>query len=1034
MSKRTNRGTFAPGVSGNPAGRRAKNRLDDWQNFATGAGIFGRDKRIGAQFNLHQLSFDQLKDLWLGDDLASRAVETIPREALRQGYDITISSAQDHNAQNQAKGSAMDPTELAAEVTQKLDILGADEYLEIVGAYERGYGGGALLIGANDGQSDLTQPLNLNRVRSIDWITPLEARELMPLYAYADPRAPKFGQPEIYQLTSRSVLPSYSGNYQSATMLIHESRLIPFPGIRVSRYQVTTARGGWGESVLNRLFRVLRDFNTAWSSAGVLVTDFAQSVIKIAGLWEALALDGNQAFANRLAAMEYGRSVVNALTIDAGDDYSRQQTPLTGLPDLLEKFAVRLAAACDMPLTLLFGTSPAGLNATGESDVRFFYDRVASYQKRKMEPALRRLCQVIFRTIGNKQEPDKWSVKFRPLWQDSAKDKATAMFSQAQADNIWITAGVLSPEEVASSHWGKGEYDPNLAVNFEAREAQEAAAQSPVSAEDLNAMDPNHYMYQPPPEPGTAVPPGEVPAPGKPAAPDPNTKPVSHVQLEDSADDARARVLKQLGEDYPDDKLDWVRKASWTGPRNVDLDKIDTQNKAKWRAQSDDARVTKFMKHIKKDKVKPIILVDRPGKDKMMIADGHHRFLAHEKLDRPPLAFVAKVDKNTGDWDEFHDSQKRKDQDEPAVVCRSCAGVEVAVEVLGGEAREGFAGEIVVPYDYGYIPGVKGADGDSLDAMIGPNVQSKHVFVFQQMLPREGGEWIYLQDKVMLGFDNESQARAAMVALHNGNKRYVGPCREISPTDLVTAVDQARMAGGRMQCQLSTGESVRADERDERMRFAGKGYGMPSPEQAVARGGHERRAMEHGLEVAHHAAKARELHAQAEQHAKDGDWMAFGDTSRKAVQHQAKAAQSMVKVTYHAERAGTPQGREIAAAATRELARRDAPRADEWSEAAREAAAEARKKNAEKPNEKPTEKPAKREGKKGKGEKPEKAKTGEHAKSALEFGKAAAEIVGGKEAGEVAEGVSPEIEGGEREKGEKKGDEVPLYTGPKEEE
>jgi hypothetical protein len=75
-------------------------------------------------------------------------------------------------------------------------------------------------------------------------------------------------------------------------MLIHESRMIVFPGIRVSRYQQSTARGGWGESVLSRVYRVLRDFNTAWSSAGVLVTDFAQSVIKIAGLWEALAFDG----------------------------------------------------------------------------------------------------------------------------------------------------------------------------------------------------------------------------------------------------------------------------------------------------------------------------------------------------------------------------------------------------------------------------------------------------------------------------------------------------------------------------------------------------------------------------------------------------------------------------------------------------------------------------------------------------------------------------------------------------------------------
>lgn len=513
---RTRLGRFQRGTSGNPSGGRkdaktevaTRSRLDDWQNFFSGMGVFGRDKRLGATFAAHTLSFDQLKDLWLCDDLAARSVETIPREAMRQGYDVMIASSQDNEepedlgymgyanpelTEPEQEDDSLDHAELASEVTQKLDDLGADEYLEIVGSYERGYGGGALLIGANDGQEDMTQPLNLDKVRSLDWLTPLEARELLPLYAYGDPRAPKYGQPEIYQLQSRSTLPTYGGGTFSTTMMVHETRLVIFPGIRVSRYQSHTSRGGWGESVLNRVYRVLRDFNTAWSAAGVLVTDFAQSVIKIAGLWEALALDGEKAFQNRLAAMEYGRSVVNAVTIDAGDSYERQQTPLSGLPDLLEKFAVRLAAACDMPLTLLFGTSPAGMNATGESDVRFFYDRVASYQKRKMEPALRRLCQIIFRTIGNKEEPEKWAIKFRPLWQDSAKDKASAMLTQAQADSAWITAGVLSPEEVAAAHWGKGEYDPNITVDFDARAALEHATDPVVTAADKNAtqIDPN---------------------------------------------------------------------------------------------------------------------------------------------------------------------------------------------------------------------------------------------------------------------------------------------------------------------------------------------------------------------------------------------------------------------------------------------------------------------------------------------------------------------------------------------------------------
>lgn len=668
MSRKKN-GQFTPGTTGNPKGRPKKDkaavaRLDDWRNRLTGLGVPGRDKRIGTEFALYTLTFDQLRDLWLGDDLAARAVETIPFNALREGYDLVISNANDPN---------MSADEIRSEVTNKLQLLGIDQYLSVCGSYERGFGGGALLLGVNDGQDDLTVPLNLNKVRSFDWVTPLEARELMPLYAYADPRAPKYGQPEIYQLMSRAVLPSYNGNYYSNTMLIHESRLIPFPGIRVSRYQVTTARGGWGESVLTRVWRVLRDFNNAWAAAGVLVTDFAQSVIKIQGLWEAIALDGGGAFQNRLDAMERGRSVTNAVTIDANDSYERQQTPLAGLPDLLEKFAVRLAAACDMPLTLLFGTSPAGMNATGESDIRLYYDRVAAYQQQTMEPALRRICQIIFRTLGNRVEPNRWSIKFRPLWQENAKDKAAALFTQAQADNVWITAGVLSPEEVAAAHWGSGEYNPNLSIDFNAREAQEQAAAPPVTTADINALNPD---YVPPPPVGSAAAPEMVPAPAKPAAPDTNTSPVSPVTAgrADAPENAVAdMVYNQLEPDFPDSSLDWVQSTVWKGPMAVPLNEIDYSNAASWQAVHEVDKIDKFEKRIRNGWMKPIILIKRPGNPLLMIADGHHRALAYQNLDQSAMAYIGYVDTDEGPWDEFHDTQYEGNQDEWSDAAREAA-------------------------------------------------------------------------------------------------------------------------------------------------------------------------------------------------------------------------------------------------------------------------------------------------------------------------------------------------------------------------
>lgn len=538
------KGRFVPGHPGNPKGRAGRTdsakRRDGWSNFFTGQGILGRDKRMSSVFSADMLSFDQLTMLWRGDDLAARAVETFPREAMRQGYDLIIAEDQE--------GQETDTSARTAEIEDKLEKLGVDKYLKIALNYERGFGGGAILLGVNDGQEDLTQPLNLNKVRSIDWLTELEPREIQPIYGYTDPRAPKYGQPEIYRMVSRAVLPSSGGTSAPGSVDIHESRLLVFNGIRVSRYQVASTQGGWGDSILNRMWRVLRDFNTVWSSAGVLVTDFSQAVYKMKDLWETLSADNQSAFAERLQAMDLGRSTINSIVIDSEDEFQRQSTPITGLPDLLDKFTVRLAAAADMPITLLFGVSPAGLNATGESDIRLFYDRVASYQRDLIAPQLRQLIQIIMRTTGDRQEPKKWSLRFRPLWQESAADRAKAMLTVAQADSTWIGAGVYSPEEAADAHWGTGEWNPEISIDFRAREKQEKVQEAPVgmAPEDQDAIDPNDPT--PPTGPKKPDEPPETVGAGSAAkSPDVNSEPKPIVNTEDSAASVRMDFVEKRG-------------------------------------------------------------------------------------------------------------------------------------------------------------------------------------------------------------------------------------------------------------------------------------------------------------------------------------------------------------------------------------------------------------------------------------------------------------------------------------------------------
>lgn len=652
------------------AARSLAKRFDGYRNMVSGLGTF-RDRSTHTHFTADLIPFDLAMEIWRGDDMANRVITELPKEAKRKGWDLVM----------QGDDGSKD---LGEAIKGKTDLLGADTYLQQAGECERGIGGAAVFLGVNDGTDDLTKPLNLKSIISLDFLNMFEARELFPLYGYADPRAPKFGQPEIYQLVSRSVLPSHSGKYAAVTMQIHESRLIIFPGLRVSRYQIAQTNGGWGDSVLVRLWRVLRAFNEIFGNVEHLIGDFAQAVYKLKGLYDSLSEDDDSTFVKRLQAMDIGRSTIRALVLDAEDTFERQSTPMTGIPDLLREFGVRLAAGADMPLTRLFGTSPAGMNATGESDISMWDDRVAAYQQDKLKPGLRRIVEILmFLETHGKGMPEKWDVHFRPLRQPTELQVAQTHQAQSMADLNTVNAGMASAEELALARFGGKEYSLDTHLDFGAREQQEQVASPPVSPAELAIVRPGMSPskdYVPPPVQGTANEKPTVAPPGPAAAPDPRTPPQYNIQSEDSARavswrrqfradfadrwrsdrDVAGDVEAQLRDDYPPEAMTWIRGVPWEGPERVPLAAIDFEKSEEWRAASEPDKVDRMHDKIEAGWEKPMVLVHVPGEAKLRVVDGHHRALAYRAAGHDPLAFVGEVPRAEGPWDSMHNSQRAK--------------------------------------------------------------------------------------------------------------------------------------------------------------------------------------------------------------------------------------------------------------------------------------------------------------------------------------------------------------------------------------
>lgn len=431
-------------------------KFDSWENDVSGFGT-SDDKTTYTRFvGPAVLSPQELSNLYHGDDLAARMVDVVGDEMLREGFTVDTG----------------DPG-LNAALAEKLDGLNADARYADGIRWGRGYGEGAILIGADDGRS-AARPLVPERARDINYLHVIDGRYYWPLTYYQEPGHPMLGEPELF-----GVMPP--GNSAQPTAIVHESRLIRFGGAPTGD-QERASNQSRDYSVLQRAYEPLRAFNTGFKAVEILLTDGHQSVFKMQGLAEMIGLDGEALAQARLKVINMYRSVLRAIVVDAGDkeggvgaeDFSRNSVSFSDIPKTLDSFMLRLSAAVQIPVTILMGQSPAGMNATGESDFRWFYDRIRSLQNLKLAPKIRRLLRVLFATRSWQATPKALTVKFPPLWTEAPLQAAQTRAALITGDAAGVTAQIWLPEEVALHRGKAGGYETEIQLSPEAARARAA--------------------------------------------------------------------------------------------------------------------------------------------------------------------------------------------------------------------------------------------------------------------------------------------------------------------------------------------------------------------------------------------------------------------------------------------------------------------------------------------------------------------------------------------------------------------------------
>lgn len=132
-----------------------------------------------------------------------------------------------------------------------------------------------------------------------------------------------------------------------------------------------------------------------------------------------------------------------------------------------------------------------------------------------------------------------------------------------------------------------------------------------------------------------------------------------------SADSIKARndVYDQLDKRFPKSAISWVKLVPWDPATKVSLDAFDTANEQSWAAYRAPDHVLREVEQYKQGENDPIIAVMGPGKNaKAVIIDGHHRYLAREKMNKGRVeAFIGHVPSDEGPWLYTHMSQKGGD-------------------------------------------------------------------------------------------------------------------------------------------------------------------------------------------------------------------------------------------------------------------------------------------------------------------------------------------------------------------------------------
>ncbi len=404
------------------------NKLDNWNDFLSDYN--SKFERPSNLKKIKRLSSAELDYHYANDAIVAKICDKPAQDMVRQWIDINDDKAEEIN-----------------ELHNKYNT----KYLmEQLVSYDGVFGGSALIIEANDGQS-YDMPLNIEKVKSIDDMFVVDRYFLNPINYNG------FKLPELYNLSN------FSKNY----ITLHESRMGILRGID-SGIRNNQHNNSFGESKIFRVINELSNYNGSGDMCPEFLNLFLTQILKFKGMTNAIQNGNGDKIKEKARAIKLAKNILGFMCIDTEDEFLTNSINLTGLVELIDKIEYRLCAAVGMPHTRLFEESPGNTmsnNGNNSEQSKQWYDYIKSQQEKKLLPVINKLHK-IFQVLlkMDLKKPIKW--RFNSLTQKTDNEISDIRDKVSKADKIYYDMG-LDPKIIIKNRYGQGDYSMDIDLSNE---------------------------------------------------------------------------------------------------------------------------------------------------------------------------------------------------------------------------------------------------------------------------------------------------------------------------------------------------------------------------------------------------------------------------------------------------------------------------------------------------------------------------------------------------------------------------------------